>query len=81
MMEDYCVMVTASNDGFIKMWKLQLKEVRLVPGSHYKLLSGDLGGYTLRLDGNGSVHTTRFSLSSGASDCAASHPQQKYRKK
>nr|XP_020446958.1 p21-activated protein kinase-interacting protein 1 [Monopterus albus] len=25
-MEDYCVMVTASNDGFIKMWKLQLKE-------------------------------------------------------
>lgn len=28
-MEDYCVMVTASNDGFIKMWKLQLKEVRL----------------------------------------------------
>lgn len=26
MMEDYCVIVTASNDGFIKMWKLQLKE-------------------------------------------------------
>lgn len=26
MMEDYCVMVTASNDGFIKMWKLHLKE-------------------------------------------------------
>uniref|UniRef100_A0A3B4A3C8 Uncharacterized protein n=1 Tax=Periophthalmus magnuspinnatus TaxID=409849 RepID=A0A3B4A3C8_9GOBI len=25
--EDYTVMVTASNDGFIKMWKLQLKEV------------------------------------------------------
>ncbi|KAM9844519.1 p21-activated protein kinase-interacting protein 1-like [Aulostomus maculatus] len=25
-MEDFCVMVTASNDGFIKMWKLQLKE-------------------------------------------------------
>uniref|UniRef100_A0A7N8YFK0 PAK1 interacting protein 1 n=1 Tax=Mastacembelus armatus TaxID=205130 RepID=A0A7N8YFK0_9TELE len=25
-MEDYCVMVTASNDGFIKMWKFQLKE-------------------------------------------------------
>ncbi|KAE8290694.1 p21-activated protein kinase-interacting protein 1-like PAK1-interacting protein 1-like [Larimichthys crocea] len=24
--EDYCVMVTASNDGFIKMWKLHLKE-------------------------------------------------------
>lgn len=26
MMEDYCVLVTASNDGFIKMWKLHLKE-------------------------------------------------------
>ncbi|XP_020485589.2 p21-activated protein kinase-interacting protein 1-like [Labrus bergylta] len=26
MMEDYCVVVTASNDGFIKMWKLYLKE-------------------------------------------------------
>ncbi|TKS79576.1 p21-activated protein kinase-interacting protein 1-like PAK1-interacting protein 1-like [Collichthys lucidus] len=26
--EDYCVMVTASNDGFIKMWKLHLKEAR-----------------------------------------------------
>uniref|UniRef100_A0A1A8RJ77 PAK1 interacting protein 1 n=1 Tax=Nothobranchius rachovii TaxID=451742 RepID=A0A1A8RJ77_9TELE len=26
IMEDYCVMVTASNDGFIKMWKLHLKE-------------------------------------------------------
>lgn len=26
MMEDYCVVVTASNDGFIKMWKLHLKE-------------------------------------------------------
>ncbi|XP_026230360.1 p21-activated protein kinase-interacting protein 1-like [Anabas testudineus] len=25
-MDDYCVMVTASNDGFIKMWKLHLKE-------------------------------------------------------
>lgn len=25
-MEDYCVLVTASNDGFIKMWKLHLKE-------------------------------------------------------
>ncbi|KAG7524453.1 p21-activated protein kinase-interacting protein 1 [Solea senegalensis] len=25
-MEDYCVVVTASNDGFIKMWKLLLKE-------------------------------------------------------
>ncbi|XP_062337193.1 p21-activated protein kinase-interacting protein 1-like [Osmerus eperlanus] len=25
-MEDYIVLVTASNDGFIKMWKLQLKE-------------------------------------------------------
>ncbi|XP_029380314.1 p21-activated protein kinase-interacting protein 1-like [Echeneis naucrates] len=25
-MEDYCVVVTASNDGFIKMWKLHLKE-------------------------------------------------------
>ncbi|KAK2822700.1 hypothetical protein Q5P01_022765 [Channa striata] len=25
-MEDYCVIVTASNDGFIKMWKLHLKE-------------------------------------------------------
>lgn len=28
-MEDYCVLVTASNDGFIKMWKLHLKEARL----------------------------------------------------
>lgn len=28
-MEDYCVLVTASNDGFIKMWKLHLTEVRL----------------------------------------------------
>lgn len=26
-MEDYCVLVTASNDGFIKMWKVHLKEV------------------------------------------------------
>ncbi|KAM3605097.1 uncharacterized protein V6R79_020621 [Siganus canaliculatus] len=26
MMEDYCVIVTASNDGFIRMWKLYLKE-------------------------------------------------------
>nr|XP_040027222.1 p21-activated protein kinase-interacting protein 1-like [Gasterosteus aculeatus aculeatus] len=26
VMEDYCVLVTASNDGFIKMWKLHLKE-------------------------------------------------------
>ncbi|XP_069014037.1 p21-activated protein kinase-interacting protein 1-like [Embiotoca jacksoni] len=26
MMEDYCVVVTASNDGFIKMWKIHLKE-------------------------------------------------------
>ncbi|TNM98496.1 p21-activated protein kinase-interacting protein 1-like [Takifugu flavidus] len=26
VMEDYCVMVTASNDGLIKMWKLHLKE-------------------------------------------------------
>lgn len=26
IMEDYCVMLTASNDGFIKMWKLHLKE-------------------------------------------------------
>lgn len=26
MMDDYCVLVTASNDGFIKMWKLHLKE-------------------------------------------------------
>ncbi|XP_034468363.1 p21-activated protein kinase-interacting protein 1-like isoform X1 [Hippoglossus hippoglossus] len=26
MMEDYCVLVTASNDGLIKMWKLHLKE-------------------------------------------------------
>lgn len=34
-MEDYCVMVTASNDGFIKMWKLRLKEVRLIPCSRY----------------------------------------------
>lgn len=25
-MEDFCVLVTASNDGFIKMWKLYLKE-------------------------------------------------------
>ncbi|RVE61001.1 hypothetical protein OJAV_G00166460 [Oryzias javanicus] len=25
-MEDYCVLVTASNDGFIKMWKIHLKE-------------------------------------------------------
>ncbi|KAJ3581985.1 hypothetical protein NHX12_016013, partial [Muraenolepis orangiensis] len=24
--EDYCVLVTASNDGFIKMWKLQIGE-------------------------------------------------------
>lgn len=38
--EDYCVMVTASNDGFIKMWKLQLKEVRLMPWSHYVTLTG-----------------------------------------
>lgn len=30
IMEDYCVMVTASNDGLIKMWKLHLKEVRLI---------------------------------------------------
>lgn len=29
-MEDYCVMVTASNDGFIKMWKLHLKEAHLM---------------------------------------------------
>ncbi|XP_060940554.1 p21-activated protein kinase-interacting protein 1-like [Limanda limanda] len=30
MMEDYCVLVTASNDGLIKMWKLlNLKEARL----------------------------------------------------
>ncbi|KAM7400190.1 hypothetical protein PAMA_004741 [Pampus argenteus] len=28
-MEDYCVLVTASNDGFIKMWKLYLKEASL----------------------------------------------------
>ncbi|XP_055359911.1 p21-activated protein kinase-interacting protein 1-like isoform X2 [Betta splendens] len=28
-MDDYCVIVTASNDGFIKMWRLQLKEARL----------------------------------------------------
>lgn len=27
--EDYCVLVTASNDGFIKMWKIHLKEVWL----------------------------------------------------
>ncbi|XP_070701025.1 p21-activated protein kinase-interacting protein 1-like [Pempheris klunzingeri] len=26
IMEDYCVIVTASNDGFIRMWKLHLKE-------------------------------------------------------
>ncbi|XP_029971332.1 p21-activated protein kinase-interacting protein 1-like isoform X2 [Salarias fasciatus] len=26
MMDDHCVLVTASNDGFIKMWKLHLKE-------------------------------------------------------
>ncbi|XP_030016022.1 p21-activated protein kinase-interacting protein 1-like [Sphaeramia orbicularis] len=26
VMEDYCVIVTASNDGFIRMWKLYLKE-------------------------------------------------------
>lgn len=26
VMDDYCVMVTASNDGFIKMWKLCLNE-------------------------------------------------------
>ncbi|XP_034744002.1 p21-activated protein kinase-interacting protein 1-like [Etheostoma cragini] len=26
MMEDYCVLVTASNDGFIKMWKLNLEK-------------------------------------------------------
>ncbi|KAM9323399.1 p21-activated protein kinase-interacting protein 1-like [Pholidichthys leucotaenia] len=25
-MEDYCLLVTASNDGFIKMWKIHLKE-------------------------------------------------------
>lgn len=30
VMEDYCVMVTASNDGLIKMWKLHLKEVSLI---------------------------------------------------
>lgn len=28
-MENYCVMVTASNDGLMKMWKLHLKEARL----------------------------------------------------
>lgn len=28
VMEDYCVLVTASNDGFIKMWKIHLKEAR-----------------------------------------------------
>uniref|UniRef100_A0A3Q4BV07 Anaphase-promoting complex subunit 4 WD40 domain-containing protein n=1 Tax=Mola mola TaxID=94237 RepID=A0A3Q4BV07_MOLML len=27
IMEDYCVLVTASNDGFIKMWKLLLKDL------------------------------------------------------
>ncbi|KAK5889384.1 hypothetical protein CesoFtcFv8_015393 [Champsocephalus esox] len=26
VMEDHCILVTASNDGFIKMWKLYLKE-------------------------------------------------------
>ncbi|KAM9720162.1 p21-activated protein kinase-interacting protein 1-like [Menidia menidia] len=26
MVEDYCVVVTASNDGFIKLWKILLKE-------------------------------------------------------
>lgn len=26
MMEDFCLIVTASNDGFIKMWKFHLKE-------------------------------------------------------
>ncbi|XP_028283025.1 p21-activated protein kinase-interacting protein 1-like [Parambassis ranga] len=26
MMDDYCVVVTASNDGFIKMWRIHLKE-------------------------------------------------------
>ncbi|KAK5860297.1 hypothetical protein PBY51_021788 [Eleginops maclovinus] len=26
VMEDHCILVTASNDGFIKMWKLFLKE-------------------------------------------------------
>lgn len=26
VMEDYCVLVTASNDGFIRMWKLNLNE-------------------------------------------------------
>ncbi|XP_072219907.1 p21-activated protein kinase-interacting protein 1-like [Leuresthes tenuis] len=26
IVEDYCVLVTASNDGFIKMWKIHLKE-------------------------------------------------------
>ncbi|XP_068197149.1 p21-activated protein kinase-interacting protein 1-like [Antennarius striatus] len=31
MMDDYCVMVTASNDGFIKMWKLYLKEELELP--------------------------------------------------
>lgn len=29
--EDYCVLVTASNDGFIKMWKLQLTEATQPP--------------------------------------------------
>lgn len=38
MMEDYCVIVTASNDGLIKMWKLHLKEVRLMPSSHHTTL-------------------------------------------
>lgn len=31
MMDDYCVLVTASNDGFIKMWKLHLKEALECP--------------------------------------------------
>lgn len=30
LMEDHCVLVTASNDGFIKMWKLSLKEACLL---------------------------------------------------
>lgn len=37
MMEDYCVLVTASNDGYIKMWKLHLKEARLSNYEHSRV--------------------------------------------
>lgn len=37
MMEDYCILVTASNDGYIKMWKLHLKEARLSNYEHHRV--------------------------------------------